>query len=101
MLFPRQTFAHVILPQAWPALLTGFALAFARGLGEYGTVIFISGNRPDTEIAPKVIINMIEMNQTGNYADATAVALLLLLASFVILLLINLLQRLTARRTGS
>jgi sulfate transport system permease protein len=90
----RQTFRLVIFPQVWPALLTGFALAFARGLGEYGSVIFISGNRPDTEIAPQVIIKMIEMNETTRFADATAVALLLLTASFAILLTINLLQRL-------
>jgi sulfate/thiosulfate transport system permease protein len=96
----RQTFLRIILPQVWPALLTGFALAFARGLGEYGSVIFISGNRPDTQIAPHVIISMIEMNETGNYADATAVALLLVLASFAILLAINLLQRLTSARAG-
>jgi sulfate ABC transporter permease protein CysW len=96
----RQTFLMVILPQIWPALLTGFALAFARGLGEYGSVIFISGNRPDTQIAPHVIISMIEMNETGNYADATAVALLLVLASFAILFAINVLQRLTSDRAG-
>jgi sulfate transport system permease protein len=90
----------VILPQVWPALLTGFALAFARGLGEYGSVIFISGNRPDTEIAPQLVIKMVEMNETGRFADATAVAVLLLGASFAILLAINLLQRLAARRTS-
>jgi sulfate/thiosulfate transport system permease protein len=96
-----QTFRRVIFPQIWPALLTGFALAFARGLGEYGSVIFITGNRPETEIAPQVIIQMIEMNQTGNFADATAVGLLLLILSFVVLLFINVLQRLSARRAGT
>jgi sulfate transport system permease protein len=96
-----QTFRLVILPQIWPALLTGFALAFARGLGEYGSVIFISGNRPDTEIASQVVIKMIETNETGNFADATAVAFLLLVISFAILLLINLLQRLSARRVAA
>ncbi|KYF90717.1 sulfate/thiosulfate transporter subunit [Sorangium cellulosum] len=91
-------FRAVVLPELAPALLTGFALALARGLGEYGSVIFISGNRPDTEIASQVIIKMIEVNETGTYADATAVAVLLLGASFALLLLINLLQRAAARR---
>lgn len=92
-----QIFRAVVLPELAPALLTGFALALARGLGEYGSVIFISGNRPDTEIASQVIIKMIEVNETGTYADATAVAVLLLAASFVLLLAINLLQRAAAR----
>ncbi|WP_437505817.1 ABC transporter permease [Sorangium sp. So ce1099] len=90
-------FRAVVLPELAPALLTGFALALARGLGEYGSVIFISGNRPDTEIASQVIIKMIEVNETGTYADATAVAVLLLGASFALLLVINLLQRAAAR----
>ncbi|WP_437316549.1 ABC transporter permease [Sorangium sp. So ce385] len=90
-------FRAVVLPELAPALLTGFALALARGLGEYGSVIFISGNRPDTEIASQVIIKMIEVNETGTYADATAVAVLLLGASFALLLAINLLQRAAAR----
>ncbi|XYH97426.1 ABC transporter permease [Sorangium sp. So ce1128] len=93
-----QIFRAVVLPELAPALLTGFALALARGLGEYGSVIFISGNRPDTEIASQVIIKMIEVNETGTYADATAVAVLLLGASFALLLVINLLQRAAARR---
>ncbi|MGK3969955.1 ABC transporter permease [Sorangium sp. So ce118] len=92
-----QIFRAVVLPELAPALLTGFALALARGLGEYGSVIFISGNRPDTEIASQVIIKMIEVNETGTYADATAVAVLLLGASFALLLAINLLQRAAAR----
>lgn len=96
-----QTFWRVTLPQVRPALLTGFALALARGLGEYGSVIFISGNRPDTEIASQVIIKMIEVNETGKLADATAVALLLLATSFVILLGINVIQRWTAKRMGA
>jgi sulfate/thiosulfate transport system permease protein len=95
-----QTFRKVVLPQLWPALLTSFALAMARGLGEYGSVIFISGNRPDTEIASQVVIKMIEVNETGSFADATAVAVLLLAASFALLLVINLLQRWSARRAG-
>ncbi|WP_437795885.1 ABC transporter permease subunit [Sorangium sp. So ce693] len=92
-----QIFRAVVLPELAPALLTGFALALARGLGEYGSVIFISGNRPDTEIASQVIIKMIEVNETGTYADATAVAVLLLAASFALLFAINLLQRAAAR----
>ncbi|XXX82809.1 ABC transporter permease subunit [Sorangium sp. So ce134] len=92
-----QIFRAVVLPELAPALLTGFALALARGLGEYGSVIFISGNRPDTEIASQVIIKMIEVNETGTYADATAVAVLLLGSSFALLFAINLLQRAAAR----
>ncbi|WP_437998129.1 ABC transporter permease subunit [Sorangium sp. So ce185] len=92
-----QIFRAVVLPELAPALLTGFALALARGLGEYGSVIFISGNRPDTEIASQVIIKMIEVNETGTYADATAVAVLLLGASFALLFAINLLQRAASR----
>ncbi len=90
-----RTFARVILPAIVPSVLTGFALAFARGLGEYGSVIFISGNMPlRTEIAPLLIV--IELEQF-DYRAATAIALVVLLASFVILLAINLLQRWTAR----
>ena len=86
-----QTFRRVIFPELRPALLTGFALAFARGLGEYGSVIFIAGNMPmRTEITPLLI--MIKLEQF-DYAGATAIALLLLLVSFALLLLINLLQR--------
>lgn len=90
-----QTFWKVILPELTPALLTGFALAFARGLGEYGSVLFISGSLPDTEIAPHQIIAQLEQYQ---YAGATAIAVVLLGASFVMLLAINLLQRWMARR---
>jgi sulfate transport system permease protein len=86
-----QTFRRVIFPELCPALLTGFALAFARGLGEYGSVIFIAGNMPmRTEITPLLI--MIKLEQF-DYAGATAIALLLLLVSFALLLVINLLQR--------
>jgi sulfate/thiosulfate transport system permease protein len=86
-----QTFWRVILPELRPALLTGFALAFARALGEYGSVIFIAGNMPmRTEITPLLI--MIKLEQF-DYAGATAIALLLLLMSFVLLLGINLLQK--------
>ena len=80
-----------MFPELRPALLTGFALAFARGLGEYGSVIFIAGNMPmRTEITPLLI--MIKLEQF-DYAGATAIALLLLLMSFTLLLGINLLQR--------
>ena len=86
-----QTFWRVMFPELRPALLTGFALAFARGLGEYGSVIFIAGNMPmRTEITPLLI--MIKLEQF-DYAGATAIALLLLLMSFTLLLGINLLQR--------
>lgn len=85
-----QTFLRVILPAVFPALLTGFALSFARALGEYGSVVFISGNMPmRTEITPLLIIAKLEQ---FDYAGATAIATVMLVASFVILLLINLLQ---------
>jgi sulfate transport system permease protein len=85
-----QTFARVIFPTILPTLLTGFALAFARALGEYGSVVFISGNMPmRTEIAPLLIIMKLEQY---DYAGATAIAVVMLAASFVLLLLINLLQ---------
>ncbi|NMO96319.1 sulfate ABC transporter permease subunit CysT [Paenibacillus lemnae] len=86
-----RTFWTVIFPVLIPSLLTGFALAFARGIGEYGSVVFISGNMPmKTEIAPLLIMSKLEQ---FDYAGATAVALILLLISFVLLLGINLLQR--------
>jgi sulfate transport system permease protein len=85
-----QTFWRVILPMVLPALLTGFALAFARALGEYGSVVFISGNMPmKTEITSLLIITKLEQY---DYAGATAIAVVMLLASFVVLLSINLLQ---------
>jgi sulfate transport system permease protein len=85
-----RTFRKVILPVLAPALLTGFALAFARGVGEYGSVIFIAGNIPHvSEIAPLLIVIRLE---EFNYAGATAVAVIMLAISFVILLLINLIQ---------
>ena len=86
-----QTFARVIFPSIRPALLTGFALAFARALGEYGSVVFISGNMPmRTEIAPLLIMTKLEQY---DYAGATAIAAVMLTASFALLLMINLLQR--------
>lgn len=85
-----QTFWKVILPTVSPALLTGFALAFARALGEYGSVVFISGNMPmKTEITSLLIITKLEQY---DYAGATAIAVVMLVASFIILLAINLLQ---------
>ena len=93
-----QTFTRVILPLIGPALLTGFALAFARGVGEYGSVIFIAGNLPNvSEIAPLLIVIRLE---EFRYADATAIAVVMLVASFLILLVINRLQRWSERRTG-
>ncbi|MGF1573618.1 MAG: sulfate ABC transporter permease subunit CysT [Sumerlaeia bacterium] len=91
-----QTFWRIILPGLYPALLTGVALAFARGLGEYGSVVFISGNMPmRTEIVPLLIITQLEQY---NYAGATAIALVMLIASFALLLLINVLQWWSRRR---
>ncbi|MED0669044.1 sulfate ABC transporter permease subunit CysT [Aneurinibacillus aneurinilyticus] len=91
-----QTFRRVILPELYPALLTGFALAFARALGEYGSVVFISGNMPMyTEITPLLIMSKLEQ---FDYAGATALAAVMLLASFVLLLFINLIQWRTGRR---
>ena len=90
-----QTFRRVILPTVLPALLTGFALALARGLGEYGSVVFISGNMPmKTEIAPLLIVTKLEQYDV---AGATAIAVVTLVASFVLLLGINLVQRWSRR----
>jgi sulfate/thiosulfate transport system permease protein len=90
------TFRRVLFPSLWPALVTGFAMAFARAVGEYGSVVFISGNIPfRTEIAPLVIVTELEQ---WNYAGATAIAVVLLVVSFGMLLVINALQRLGARR---
>lgn len=86
-----KVFLQIILPALLPALLTGFALAFARAIGEYGSVIFISGNIPlRTEITPLVIVKFLENYQ---YPQATAVASVMLVASFLLLFVINLLQR--------
>ncbi len=86
-----QSFRRVILPPLYPGLLTGFALAFARSLGEYGSVVFVSGNMPyKTEIAPVLIVARL---QEFAYGEATAIAVVLLAISFVMLLLINLLER--------
>jgi sulfate transport system permease protein len=94
-----QTFRRVILPAVLPALLTGFALAFARALGEYGSVVFISSNMPmQGEITSLLIITKLEQ---FDYAGATAIAVVMLLASFVILLTINLLQWWSAKGFAS
>ena len=94
-----QVFVRVIAPAIAPALLTGFALAFARGVGEYGSVIFISGNMPGrTEIAPLLIVTQLEQYA---YAGATAIATVMMLASFAVLLLINLVQAASRARYGA
>ncbi len=93
-----QTVIRVIFPALLPPLLTGFALAFARAVGEYGSIIFIAGNLPyKSEIAPLLIIIRLE---EFNYAGATAIATIMLLLSFVVLLVVNLLQAWSRRRTG-
>ena len=90
-----QTLTRVIVPELVPSLLTGFALAFARALGEYGSEVFISGNMPmKTEIIPLLIITKLEQ---FDYRGATALAVVMLLASFSLLLVINLLQRWSQR----
>ncbi len=91
-----QTITRVVVPALWPAMLTGFALAFARGVGEYGSVIFIAGNLPNrTEIAPLLITIRLE---EFDYAGATAIAGAMLLLSFAVLLLVNSLQAWLQRR---
>src|SRR5262249_22556976 len=93
-----QTFTRVVLPTVAPALLTGFALAFARAIGEYGSVVFISGNMPmKTEIVPLLIMTKLEQY---DYAGATAVALVMLVASFPLLLTLNLMQCAAGRPPG-
>ncbi|MES2947966.1 MAG: sulfate ABC transporter permease subunit CysT [Pseudomonadota bacterium] len=94
-----QTFRFVIFPTVAPALLTGFAMAFARAIGEYGSVIFIAGNMPMvSEITPLIIIGKLEQY---DYAGATAVAVVLLVISFALLLVINALQAWQRRRSGA
>ena len=94
-----QTFTRVIFPAIAPALLTGFAMAFARAIGEYGSVIFIAGNVPMiSEITPLIIIGKLEQY---DYAGATAVAVVLLVISFLLLLVINALQGWQRRRSGA
>jgi sulfate transport system permease protein len=94
-----QAFVRVVMPTLLPPLLTGFALAFARALGEYGSVVFISGNMPmRTEIAPLLIVTKLEQY---DYPGATAIASMLLIASFGILLVINVLERWSRRAKPS
>ena len=93
-----QTFTKVILPSIGPALVTGFAMAFARAIGEYGSVVFISGNMPlKTEITPLLIITKLEQY---DYAGATAIAVAMLAVSFTLLLVINGLQWWSHQRNG-
>jgi sulfate transport system permease protein len=93
-----QSFTKVIFPILLPALLTGFALAFARALGEYGSIIFIAGNMPMiSEITPLLIITKLEQY---DYAGATAIAVVMLVMSFILLLAINALQAWTRKRQG-
>jgi sulfate/thiosulfate transport system permease protein len=95
---PLQAFLRVILPALWPALLTGFALAFARAVGEYGSVIFIAGNMPmKSEIAPLLIVTKLEQY---DYAGATAIAVVMLVLSFALMLAINALQGWASNRHG-
>jgi sulfate transport system permease protein len=94
-----QTIVRIIIPALAPAIITGFALAFARGVGEYGSVIFIAGNIPYvSEIAPLLIVIRLE---EFNYAGATAIATIMLLISFVMLFVINLIQAWSRRRYGN
>lgn len=93
-----EIFRRIIFPAAFPALITGFTLAFARAIGEYGSVVFISGNMPyKTEIAPLLIMTKLEQFE---YPAATAIALTMLLVSFGLFLLINYLQARSSRRLG-
>ena len=90
-----QTFWRVLLPTLLPGTVTGFALAFARGIGEYGSVVFVSGNMPfKTEIAPVLVVASLE---AFHYADAAAIAVVMLVMSFSLLIAINLLERRTKR----
>ena len=90
-----QTISRVILPELMPSMITGFTLAFARALGEYGSVVFIAGNQPmHSEITPLLILTKLEQY---DYRGATAIAVVLLVASFFLLLLINLLQKWSRR----
>jgi sulfate transport system permease protein len=93
-----QTIVQVLLPPLIPAVLTGFALAFARGVGEYGSVIFIAGNMPHvSEIAPLLIVIKLE---GYDYAGATGIALIMLIIAFAMLFAINTLQAWSRRRFG-
>lgn len=94
----RRTFIKVIFPEIFPAMLTGFGLALARGIGEYGSVVFIAGNIPyETQIAPLLIMTKLEQFK---YKDATAIALVMLVAAFLILFAINLIQSYVNKKTN-
>lgn len=94
----RKIFSKIILPMLFPSLITGFTMAFARSLGEYGSVVFIAGNMPmKTEIAPLLIMTKLEQY---DYAGATAIALVMLVVSFALFFTINWLQWLSSKRTG-
>ncbi|TGK85152.1 sulfate ABC transporter permease subunit CysT [Leptospira bourretii] len=93
---PFQTFYKVLLPELWPSLLAGTGMAFARSIGEYGSVVFISGNIPGkTEILPLLIVTKLEQYE---YEKATSIALVMLLTSFVFMFLINLLQERSSKK---
>ncbi len=97
-----QTFRRITFPALLPGLLTGFALAFARGLGEYGSVVFVSGNMPfKTEIAAFLIVSRLEEGRPNSYREATAIATVLLAASFVMLVFINRLEARSRKWSGS
>jgi sulfate transport system permease protein len=96
-----QVFRRITLPALMPGLLTGFALAFARGLGEYGSVVFVSGNMPfKTEIAAFLIVSRLEEGQPNSYREATAIATVLLVASFLMLVVINRLEARSRKWSG-
>jgi sulfate transport system permease protein len=96
-----QTFRRITLPAILPGLLTGFALAFARGLGEYGSVVFVSGNMPfKTEIAAFLIVSRLEEGRPNSYREATAIATVLLIASFLMLIVINRLEAMSRKWSG-
>lgn len=93
---PFTTFRRVIFPELWPAILSGTGMAFARGIGEYGSVVFISGNIPGkTEILPLLIVTKLEQYE---YAKATGIAVVMLVLSFSIMLIINVIQNRASRR---
>ena len=95
----KRIFFKVILPEIFPAMLTGFGLAFARGIGEYGSIVFIAGNIPyETQIAPLLIMTKLEQYK---YADATSIALVMLAVSFLILLFINMIQGYVNKISGN
>ena len=97
-----QVFRRITLPALMPGLLTGFALAFARGLGEYGSVVFVSGNMPfKTEIAAFLIVSRLEEGRPNSYREATAIATVLLVASFLMLIVINRLEARSRKWSGA